>query len=232
MTCTDYEVQIGDYVDGELDARVQAALETHLAVCEPCRSVMEDLRVIRAASLTLESHTPSPHLWTRIAAAVEAERQGPKWTLAPPQWLRQPLAAGVIVLVLAAGISWMAWRDLSRTAEAPDRDPVQPIEADLKLAEDHYAQAIAGLEAITKPGGTELDEQTADVLQANLTVIDQAIGESRAALQTEPSDLAQESLFEALRSKVALLQETVALINEMRRGNEEGAARIVSDIRQ
>jgi hypothetical protein len=62
-------------------------------------------------------------------------------------------------------------------------------------------------------------------------VIDEAITESRAALHTEPqSESAQESLFAALRRKVALLQEMLALINEMRKGNQEGAARILSEI--
>ena len=66
-------------------------------------------------------------------------------------------------------------------------------------------------------------------MQANLEVIDQAIGQSRAALKSEPANaVAQESLFDALRSKVQLLQDTVALINEMRKGNQEGAARIMS----
>ena len=70
-------------------------------------------------------------------------------------------------------------------------------------------------------------------MQANLRVIDDAIGDSRAALKTDPSsDLAQDSLFEALRSKVTLLQDTIALINEMRKGNQEGAARIVSGLNQ
>jgi hypothetical protein len=44
--------------------------------------------------------------------------------------------------------------------------------------------------------------------------------------------VAQESLFGALRSKVALLQETLTLINVMRKGNQEGAARIVSGLNQ
>jgi hypothetical protein len=71
------------------------------------------------------------------------------------------------------------------------------------------------------------------VLQKNLEVIDQAIGESRSALRTQPaSEVAQESLFEALRNKVSLLQETVVLINEMRKGNQEGTARIVSGLNQ
>jgi hypothetical protein len=71
----------------------------------------------------------------------------------------------------------------------------------------------------------ELDPMTAEILKANLTVIDMAIDESRAALETEPSsDVAQESLFAALNTKLALLQDTVTLINEMRQGNPEAAA--------
>jgi len=62
-------------------------------------------------------------------------------------------------------------------------------------------------------------------------VIDQAIRESRAALQSQPaSELAQESLFEALRRKVGLLQETIGLINEMRKGNQAGTARIIQNL--
>jgi hypothetical protein len=144
----------------------------------------------------------------------------------------------VVILVLAG--TWLGWRQLNPPAPAatvarpaqgqtPDPALVQDVETELKLAEEHYVRAIAGLEAIAKAEGSELDPQTAEVLQANLTVIDAAIGESRAAVQTEPaSDVARNSLFEALRRKVTLLQDTIALINEMRKGNQEGAARIIS----
>jgi hypothetical protein len=96
-----------------------------------------------------------------------------------------------------------------------------------------YVTTIATLEQITKTEGTALDEPTAAVVQENLAVLDQAIGESRQALRNDPSsDVAQESLFDALRTKVALLQDTVALINEMRKGDQEGAARIISGMNQ
>jgi len=50
-------------------------------------------------------------------------------------------------------------------------------------------------------------------------VIDDAITESRAALRAEPqSESAQESLTVALGRKVALLQDMVALISDMRKG--------------
>jgi len=75
--------------------------------------------------------------------------------------------------------------------------------------------------------------QTAATLQKNLAVIDQAIGESRAALRVQPtSEPAQQSLIENFKTKIAFLQDTVALINEMRKGNDTGAARIVSGLKQ
>ena len=50
-------------------------------------------------------------------------------------------------------------------------------------------------------------------------MVDQAISESRAALKAQPSsEPAQASLLESFRAKIDLLQDTVALVNEMRRG--------------
>ena len=94
-------------------------------------------------------------------------------------------------------------------------------------------QQIAHLEGIVTADEDVLPDETKAVYQVTGGVIDDAIGESRAVLQTQPSnELAQERLFEALRSKLALLQDMVALINEMRKGNQEGAARIVSELEQ
>ena len=68
-------------------------------------------------------------------------------------------------------------------------------------------------------------------LRKNLELIDGAIDESRAALQSQPgSRAAQESLFDAFRRKVALLQDTIALMNEMRKGDEAATARIVGGL--
>jgi hypothetical protein len=69
------------------------------------------------------------------------------------------------------------------------------------------------------------------MLQKNLQVIDQSIAESRAALRQEPQRApARDSLFEALRRKVMLLQDTIALMNEMRKGDSRGAAQVVEGI--
>jgi hypothetical protein len=116
---------------------------------------------------------------------------------------------------------------------ANNAELVQSVEMELSLAEQHYEKAIAGLEQIAKAGEETLDPQIAATLQKNLGVIDRAIRESRAALQSQPTNqLAQESLFEAFKRKVALLQDTIALINEMRKGNQAGAAKIMENMKR
>lgn len=182
----------------------------------------------------------------RVAAAIDAERTRTPFVrlLRRGPLPRRPLAIAATLLVIVGGTSWMLWRQASVAAPAtqqavsspaaPANEKVaQTVENELKLAEEHYQRAIAGLEQITRTESATLDPQVASVLQKNLAVIDQAIGESRAALQAQPtSQVAQESLFEALRNKVGLLQDTIALINEMRKGNQEGAARVASGLNQ
>ena len=238
MNCQDYEIALGDYVDETLDERSRIEFEAHLASCERCRAVVADLGVIRRATLALEPELPAPHVWTKLSAAVEAEHQSTLRGWGFTTW--RTLAASVAMVTLVASLTWVG-RGLapinapSGQQAAATANQVEPIsvKAQFDLAEAQYTSAIAGLESITKSEQSALDMETAGVLQANLTVIDGAITESRAALQTEPdSSAAQESLFDALRSKLELLQDVVALINEMRKGNPEGAARIVSGLNQ
>jgi hypothetical protein len=237
MSCLDYEALIGDYVDGALDEAQRASFESHLSTCASCRAVVTDFNVIRAASLSLEPQLPPARVWHKLSAAIDAE---PKafFGVGGTQWWRAFAPAAAMTL-LVAGMSWTAAQltlvpgeRLARTQPATQAEPVS-ILAEYQRAEQDLTTTIEGLERIAATDATPLDMETADVLKANLTVLDGAIGESREALQKEPeNDVAQQSLFEALRSKVALLQDTIALINEMRKGNQEGAARIVSGLNQ
>jgi anti-sigma factor RsiW len=233
MSCRDYEVQIGDYVDGTLDETQRASVESHLSTCASCRALVADFSVIRATSQTLEDQVPPPDMWRRISAAIETE---PKPLLGFGYWWRV-FAPAAAMAVLVVGLAWTAGRltpvateRMARVTSAAESESVSLV-AEYRQAEQDLANTIEGLERIAADQPSELDMETADVLKTNLTVLDDAIGASRAALQKEPeSDVAQQSLFDALRNKVALLQDTIALINEMRKGNQEGAARIVSGL--
>lgn len=118
---------------------------------------------------------------------------------------------------------------------AAAEDPVQGIAEEIRLAEMHYQNAIGRLEQVAKldaaTGETTIDPQTVATLQKSLSAIDLAIAESRSALRTEPQNApARDSLFDALKRKVVLLQETVVLMNAMRTGNSAGAAQIVDGV--
>lgn len=150
-----------------------------------------------------------------------------------PVWLG---AAAALILATVIGVLPLMNRpapphdDAAVTSPADgDADAevtVESVTAEFEAAEKHYQKAIDDLQTIANKDTGELDPQVASVLQKNLTVIDQAITESRAALKSQPSSSnAQSGLFDALRTKVALLQQTVELINEMRKGNQAEAGR-------
>jgi anti-sigma factor RsiW len=237
------QADINDYVDGALSLSDRAAVAEHLDQCATCRALADDLRELRRAARELAPIEPPARLWTKLEQAVRkssADGRQPAVTTFPGPtrrtWRSQTIwvTAAAAVLVLAAGLSIrMGAPRESTPVEETEAPTAQSVEAELRQAEEHYQKAISGLEQIAKTEKGELDPRTADTLQANLAVVDQAISESRAALRTQPnSEPAQQSLLASFKAKIGLLQETVALINEMRKGNEAGAARIVSGLQQ
>lgn len=243
MTCEDLNEALVDLVDGRLDGADQRHVERHLEACANCRALVEDMRSIRAAAFMLDRHEPKAGTWSRLQAAIAAE-PAPKVRLLDmrvgrrslPVWLG---AAAALILATMIGV----WPLLNR-APAPHDDAataavngapatVESVTAEFEAAEKHYQKAIDDLQTIANKDTGELDPQVAAVLQKNLTVIDQAITESRDALKAQPSNSsAQNGLFDALRTKVALLQQTVELINEMRKGNQAEAGRRVQTLSQ
>jgi len=243
------EIVINDYVDDALAPAERADVDRHVASCAECRALVDDLRELRRAAGSLDLRELPVRAWTRIERAIQLEaRHSTQNTQNPPKesslrvlrstsgwtWLA---AAAVLVLATAVGL-----RVLPRAprTDAPANPPgvavsidtAQSVEAELRQAEAHYEKAIKGLEQIANAEQGALDPQTAATLQKNLSVIDQAISESRAALRVEPtSEPAQQSLIDSFKTKMGLLQDTVALINEMRKGNEAGTARIVSGLK-
>lgn len=243
MKCEKYAGDLADFVDGTLDLARQRELERHLEACAVCRGLVADLRAIQAAAFTLDRMEPPASVWTRIAADVEtASRVTPRraFEVPMPEWSARWMAIAAALLVATlVGLYTLGNRPSSAPAVAVDGSETDPaalvasVEADLQAAEAHYEKAIQGLELIAKSDTDALDPAVATVLQKNLHVIDQAIDESRAAVRAQPASVnAQDSLFDAMRNKVALLQQTVELVNEMRKGNQAEAGRIMQGLNQ
>jgi anti-sigma factor RsiW len=253
MTCESFRQSVQALLDRELDADARRAMEAHAETCAACRTLLADLDAIRAGAATLERRQPSKDVWARIAlqvaaepnfqrAAAERRAREEARAQAHQHWNWPVLAmAASLLIALVAGSLYVL--DRSRAANPPSiangTNPgnassgqlVESIESELQQAASHYERAIAGLEQIANASDSPLDAETMATLKQNLTVIDKAIDESRTALKAQPTNqLAQESLFEAFRRKVSLLQDTIALMNEMRKGNQAGAARIVEGL--
>jgi anti-sigma-K factor RskA len=233
---------LNGYVDDALGAAERADIERHVESCGDCRAAIRELREIRQVATSLDPRDPPARSWSRLQRAIALEHGFKRTDPEPPAVPvgRRPIWVGLAAaaaLVVAAGIGLQTpyfKRSSPPTPEtAANNDAAaQAVEAELRQAEQHYEKAIQGLETIASTEKGALDPQTAATMQKNLAVIDQAIGESRAALRAQPTSApAQQSLLESFKAKLALLEDTVALINEMRKGNEAGAARIVSDLK-
>lgn len=242
MSCHDYRDAIAEFVDGALAPARQRELERHVEGCPACRALVADLKTIQAAAFTLDRVELPPHLLPALRARLADEplpsARGrvfafPVSRAARAAWLA---AAAALLVITTAGLLSLtrpAEPNRAQQAATAPTDPVASVQAELQLATEHYEKAIQQLEQIARSDDGTLDPQVAAVFQKNLQVIDQAIGESRAALQMQPaSAVVQEGLFDAMRSKVALLQQTVELINEMRKGNQAEAGRLIQGLNQ
>ena len=237
--CQDVEAQLSQLVDGHLpDAAAQATVRAHLEQCASCRGVLQDLERLRRTSRALGPVTPPDHLWLEVAGQLRLgdelkPAEQPHRAMPVPrgplvQWIG--LAAALLVATIGA---YYFYRPPSSPAtvqsNAAAPGTVEAVAEELNLATSHYEKAIAQLEAMTKSDGGTLDPAVAKTLQQNIQTIDQAITESRTALTQDPgSEPARESLFEALRRKMVVLQTTVNLMNEMRKGNQAGAAEAIA----
>jgi hypothetical protein len=206
----------------------------HLAGCAPCRALASDFRTLQTVAGSLERRTPPEHVWTRIAAAINDEpATGAWWNPFAARFVGwQPMLAGGVVIALLAVGTWFSWHEVSTVqsarVETGDASGAPLVVERIDPAQEMDSQ-IVRLEGFVNAGAAMLPGETKAAYHVNDAAIEDVIGQSRAALATEPTDnLAQQSLFEALRTKIALLEDMVALINEMRKGNQEGAARIVS----
>jgi hypothetical protein len=245
--CARYWESIYELVDGTIGPIRKAELQQHLDLCDACRALADDLQFVRDSAASLGELAPPDGVWLQVAGRLRQEGRAaplPAVSPAPPRRHVALLAiAAALILTIGASLLMLIRDDApagsgtvaTTTGNATGEDAVQGIAEEIRLAELHYQNAIGRLEKVAQldatTGETTIDPQTVATLQRSLSVIDEAIAESRTALRTEPQSApARDSLFDALKRKVALLQDTVVLMNEMRKGNAAGAAQVVDGL--
>jgi anti-sigma factor RsiW len=237
MRCEAVQDLLGGHVEGTLSAETRREVEAHLAGCPACATLAGDLARIRQLAASLDRLPPPAAAWTRIAARGDLAGRSRRsaWH---PGWMALAAACVLLAVALTAvlrqrgGPDGQAESGVAAPVPVAEHPELKTVAEELRLAEQHYENAIGGLEKLANDREV-LDPQVAAELQKNLQVIDLAISESRAALRAQPaSEPAQQSLFEAFRTKIVLLQDTIALINEMRKGNQAEAARIAEGLKK
>jgi anti-sigma factor RsiW len=243
MVCAKYLNSIHETVDGTIGSIRRAELEMHVAECDACRVLLEDLQRIHDAAAALPVLEVPDRAWLQIAGRLRQEgriRQETVVETAKRAYL--PWLAAAAAVIVAAGSAVMLLgpgspsappavtsTPASATPAPADTKSVETVQNEVEAAQQQFEKAIAELEKVAKANQAALDSNTSATIDRNLGIIDQAIAENRVAVKSEPtSAAARETLFEALRQKVTLLQDTISLINEMRKGNNAGAAQLVN----
>lgn len=245
MTCDEVQEALDLLLQGRPGRPEAEALEAHLAGCPACEAAVEDARLLQRELRLVGLEGPSARAWDAVAVRLEGDREfqraaaGAVAADVTPRrqvdWRWLAMAAALVVVIGSS--LFVMRRSLLTGPAAPGRAGdgtaaiVTSIESELDLAAQHYENAIRGLEQVAGEADSPLDPAVMTTVRANLRIIDQAIADSRQALRSDPdSQLAQESLFDAFRRKVTLLQDTIALMNEMRKGNQAGATAIASGL--
>jgi hypothetical protein len=215
--------RLSEYLDGELAPDEQRRLEAHLRECRDCTATLGELRAVITRAGSLRPVPPATDLWPGIEARV-APRQQP---LAFPTraarrisfTLPQLVAAGLALMVLSGGSVWLSQFG-GRTTSLPPvaAEPSVPPDATgvtpVGLTDPRYELAIRDLQNALETGRAQLDPETVRILEANLQAIDQAIDQSRRALEADPANIyLYNHLAEARQRKLALLRRASALVS-------------------
>jgi hypothetical protein len=150
---------------------------------------------------------------TQAARSVDSAALNPR-EIAAHAFDSARKSAGLATRGPDEGSDLRAPRSADRAPAVPPRAPTflvsdQPVAATLETV---YGREIERLRRIVDDRRALLDTATVGVIERNLMIIDQAIRESRAALDRDPaSALLNEQLNNALEQKVELLRAAVLL---------------------
>ena len=216
--------RLNDYVDALLAEDVRNEVETHLKACDLCRDEVRFLRSLLEDTAALpRAIAPDRDIWSGIADQIGEDR-GASVDLSEarrrPAWPRWPLlaAAAVVLMAVSSAITAFIVRDWtgSPLAEAPRQLEGRALgvaaTAQARALEASYDFTIRELTAALGARRDVLSSETIRVVEANLTVIDEAIRTSRAALESDPGN---QNLIRTVTSmyeeKIAFLQQATDL---------------------
>jgi tetratricopeptide (TPR) repeat protein len=223
MRCKKAQGLINELLDRELTEKDSQKLQAHLDRCDQCRQVYEDLKAIKTGIIAADSLEPSDRIWEKLKIRIQSEiipelsenrltpgvrKQEKKlsrgFRLSTPAF--KYAVATFILLIFIAGAFY-----LGRYYQKPVQSGLEVASESLTLqklqeAEFHYQKAIESLTQAVELSDDELPARIAEVLQANLQLLDGTIELYRQVVNEHPGSLqAREYLLGAYEAKVNFL---------------------------
>ncbi len=217
MNCDSFIEHLDEYVDGTLQSEQVTSIEQHVATCTSCRRNLDELRSsMKAASDLPREIEPERNLWPQIADRIGSspiDWSGRRST--PPQtqrWLQMAAVIGLMVFGL--------WVARSQVHQGPSRPAAQldargqsarqsfADYADRAHTEDGIMLAKKDLLSTIEQRRDVLDDHTLQQIEADMLVLDEAIGQIRAALVEQPENRRLKlALAARYQQEVRLLQQ-------------------------
>jgi len=220
--------KLSEYIDDGLTAGERVTIEDHLASCSQCARLVEDLRAVVNVAQAVEDSPPDTDLWPAIAGRLEPRgprvvaidsRRGPRrFTFSIPQLA----AASLAVALLSAGAVWIAiWDGGGVTGPSTvavgsgSEEPITGVTLASSSAPEAFAEyeaAVADLERLLDEISEDIDPESRRAIDRNLVIIDQAIQQTRGALEADPNDVYLNThLASTMQRKIDVLQEATRL---------------------
>ena len=222
MICNQYQELVSDYIDGSLELGEQLQVERHLADCEACRAVRDDLLQIVHFSRQLPLQTPSNAVWARIRSEVAAEPRASLWSrtarrlaaltshhfnLSIPQLVA---SAAALAIVASVTVTLLRQKSLPGNDSVSDASRYAYSQDASRLSHrdmQQYEQRIDELTQTVEQRKEAWDPELRAAFQRNMIYIEQSLVECRHDLADDPGDDASQELMRiAYSEKVRLLE--------------------------
>ena len=222
--------EIHDWLDGLLEPADEERLRGHVDACARCRTDADALAgaLQGMAELPREAE-PARDLWAGIEARIAGTTPAPAEPVViefpggaaararrrVSLTLPQLYAAGIAIALLSGATVWYALGPrvpaTSAGLEAPDAPAA--LVSQNSAAEAELDQAVFELEHTLQEGRALLTPETLATIEQSLATIDEAIGEARAALASDPSSaLLNRLLLSHQKSKLRILRQATSLL--------------------
>jgi hypothetical protein len=177
MKCDDFKKNFYDYKDQLVIAEVSLAMDNHIDHCSDCSALnrkYEDF-LNRFSSLP-QSIEPENDLWPEIKKKITQVKYK-----SINSRIRFAAIAASFVLVITFSLTMVFVNYNNSSKEAKIINQFNEASKEYNLARIQLVKALHAKEGILK-------KETIDIIENNLIIIDQAIGEIKVAIKKEPEN--------------------------------------------